>query len=270
MSEAVAPRDERNLLVEVVGAAAELALTFFRANAKAWTKAGNSPVTEADLAVDEFLRRQLLQARPRYGYLSEETEDDGSRLTSPRTFIVDPIDGTRVFIGNETDWTIPVAVVEAGRPIASVIFAPARGEIYHAEAGDGAYLNGEPINVAGTTSLAGATMAVSKRLFDMAGETPPKFRSEFHASLAYRLARVADGRLDGVAIKPNAKDWDIAAADLLVHEAGGALTDLDSNMPRYDRPGTGHGAMVAGPAAIHRELVRLVLQATGGTLRSRT
>ena len=264
MSEAVALRDERNLLVEVVGAAAELALTFFRANAKVWTKAGNSPVTEADIAVDELLRRQLRQARPSYGYLSEETEDDGSRLTSPRTFIVDPIDGTRAFVANDTDWTIPVALVEAGRPIASVIFVPARGEIYHAEADDGAYLNGEPIKVADTTKFAGATMAVSKRLFDMAGESPPKFRAEFHASLAYRLARVADGRLDGVAIKPDAQDWDIAAADLLVHEAGGALTDLDSHKPRYDRPGTGHGAMVAGPAAIHRELLQLALRATAG------
>lgn len=257
MREPIALEDERNLLVEAVGGAAELALTFFRANAKVWTKAGDSPVTEADIAIDDLLRHELLAARPDYGYLSEETEDDGSRLRSPRTFIVDPIDGTRAFIANATDWTIPIAVVEAGRPIVSVICAPARGEIFHAEAGDGAFLNGARIGVAGTASLGGATMAVSRRLFDLAGESAPKFRSLFHASLAYRLAQVADGRLDGVAIKPNAKDWDIAAADLLLHEAGGALTYLDLTVPRYDRPTTGHEALVAGPPPIHGELLRV-------------
>jgi myo-inositol-1(or 4)-monophosphatase len=258
VSEAVPYRAERDLLVEVVGAAAELALSFFRANAKVWTKVGNSPVTEADIAVDQMLHRELLAARPSYGYLSEETEDDGSRLTAERTFIVDPIDGTRAFVAGATDWTIPIAVVEAGRPIACALFAPAKGEIYHAERGAGAFRDGRPIKVSERTSLDGATLAVSKRLFDMADIVAPAgFKSVFHASLAYRLARVADGRLDGAAIKPDAQDWDLAAADLLVQEAGGRLTNLDLSQPRYDRPTTAHGPMVAAPPQLHGELVRL-------------
>jgi myo-inositol-1(or 4)-monophosphatase len=249
---------DRDLLLEVVGAAAELALSFFRANAKVWTKVGNSPVTEADIAVDLMLRRELRAARPTYGYLSEESADDGSRLTAPRTFIVDPIDGTRAFVAGATDWTIPIAVVEAGRPIACALCAPAKGEIYHAEHGAGAFRDGQRIHVSDRQSLEGATLAVSKRLFEIAKiAAPTGFRSVFHASLAYRLARVADGRLDGVAIKPNAQDWDLAAADLLVHEAGGRLTNLDRSPPRYDRPTTAHGPMVAAPPQLHGELLRL-------------
>jgi myo-inositol-1(or 4)-monophosphatase len=205
-----------------------------------------------------LLRKGLLAARPGYGFLSEESPDDGSRLTAPRTFIVDPIDGTRSFIAGATDWTIPIAIIEAGRPIASVVFAPARQEVYQAVQGEGASLNGKPIRVAATASLDGATLAVSKRLFELANvAAPSRFRSVFHASLAYRIARVADGRLDGAAIKPNARDWDLAAADLLVHEAGGKLTNLDLSPPRYDRPVTDHGPMVAAPPGVHGELVRL-------------
>ncbi len=258
MSEPVSYRAERDLLIEVTSAAAELALTYFRSDTKVWTKEGNSPVTEADIAIDHLMRSELLGARKGYGYLSEESKDDGSRLRAPRTFIVDPIDGTRAFVAGATDWTIPIAVVENGRPIASVLFVPARREIYHAERGGGAFRNGKPIAVSRREQFDGATMAVSRRFLQLAGaDTRIRIKSVFHASLAYRLARVADGRLDGVAIKPNAQDWDLAAADLLVHEAGGRLTNLDQSPPRYDRSGTDHGPMVAGPPAIHRELARL-------------
>ena len=262
MSDPVSLRTERDLLIEAIHAAAEVALSYFRTDAKVWTKSGDSPVTEADIAVDHFLRDALGAARPSYGYLSEESEDDGSRLTANRTFIVDPVDGTRSFIAGTTDWTIPIAVVEDGRPIACAVLAPARQEIFHAESGGGAFLNGEPISVSERSSVKGASMAVSKRLFEMAEvNPPPQFKSVFHASLAYRLARVADGRLDAAVIKPNARDWDLAAADLLVHEAGGKLTNLDQTKPRYDRPSTEHGAMVGASPGLHADLVRLASRA---------
>src|SRR5690606_27254377 len=120
------------------------------------------------------------------------------------TFIVDPIDGTRAFIAQATDWTIPIAVVEAGRPIAAVVVAPARSEIYRAIKGGGAFRNDQPISVSGRESLDGAKLAVSNRLLQSEAVDPPiRARSVFYASLAYRLARIADGRLDGAAIKPN-------------------------------------------------------------------
>lgn len=258
----VSLQSELELLVAAAEAAAEMALSFFRNDAKVWTKAGHSPVSEADIAIDHLLHDRLLEARPGYGYLSEETEDDGSRLVVPRTFIVDPIDGTRGFISGTTDWTIPIAVVEAGRPIAAVLIAPAREELYQAILGGGTYRDGERTEVSRRKDLDGATLAVSQRLLRSASVSDrARAKSVFHASLAYRLARVADGRSDGAAIKANARDWDLAAADLLVREAGGQLTYLDGKLPRYDRPETDHGPMVAGPPALCPLLARLTASA---------
>ncbi len=251
-------QQELDLLTTAAGEAAEIATGFFRNGARSWTKGANSPVTEADIAVDRLLHRLLLDARPGYGFLSEELEDDGSRLTAERTFIVDPIDGTRAFMAGATDWTIPIALVEAGRPIVCVVATPARHEFFRAIAGGGAFRNDEPVHVSARQQLDGAALAVSQRLLGAISDAAPiRATSVFYASLAYRLARVADGRLDGAAIKPNAQDWDLAAVDLLVHEAGGLLTNLDGSQPRYDRPETAHGAMVAGPPALCSELMRL-------------
>lgn len=259
MSSLPALRQDLDLLKSVIAEAETVALSFFRKDPRVWTKEGNSPVSEADIAVDALLRERFAAARPDYGYLSEESEDDGSRLRARRTFIVDPIDGTRAFIAGATDWTIPVGIVEDGRPVVAVLVAPSRGERYEAIVGEGAFRDGKAIHISARTSLEGATLAVSQRLLRSDPQaTPINARTVFHASLAYRLARVADGRLDGVAIKPDAKDWDLAAADLLVHEAGGQLCSVEGESPRYDRQETSHGAMVAGPPEINAELSRIV------------
>lgn len=262
MSAAPDLQAELDLLLDAAREAAELALGYFRNGAKSWTKGANSPVTEADIAVDVLLRKRLLAARPDYGFLSEESDDDGTRLTAPRSFIVDPIDGTRAFIAGATDWTVPIALVEGGRPVASVIIAPAREEVFRAIVGQGAYRDGQPIRVSGREDLDGSKLAVSKWLLQ-SDLVDPSIRAEsvFFASLAYRLARVADGRLDGAAIRPNAQDWDLAAVDLLVHEAGGFLSNIDGTTPRYDRPITGHGAMVAGSRQVCAKLQPIVAAA---------
>ncbi|MCC6734664.1 MAG: 3'(2'),5'-bisphosphate nucleotidase CysQ [Bauldia sp.] len=253
--------EDLDLLAAAVRAAAELALGFVGKAPKVWTKANASPVTEVDIAVETLLSEQLRAARPDYGWLSEETEDDGSRLAAPRTFIVDPIDGTRSFVQGGSDWTIPVAIVEKGRPMVAALANPRRGEFYTAISGGGAVMNGNRIHVSGRTTVSGATLAISRKLTrwsdDGAGEPP---RNKFYASLAYRLARVADGRLDGAAIKADAQDWDLAAADLLVHEAGGVLSDLGGAVPRYDRPGTSHPPLIAAPPAMADAMMRLMRQ----------
>ena len=94
--------------------AGELAMRYFRRDPQVWMKAGNSPVTEGDLAVDRLLRDRLSAARPDYGWLSEETADSSERLSALRTFVVDPIDGTRGFIAGSAEWCVSVAIVEDG------------------------------------------------------------------------------------------------------------------------------------------------------------
>ena len=108
-------------------------------------KADGTPVTNADLEVDALLKALLMAARPDYGWLSEETADDPARLARRRLFVVDPIDGTRAFIKDRPWWTVSIAVVEDGRPVAGVVHAPDVAETYQAATGGGARLNGAPI-----------------------------------------------------------------------------------------------------------------------------
>ncbi len=141
------PADDLKLILEAAREAGEIALSYYRRDPEVWFKEGNSPVSAADLAVDRFLRDKLLAARPDYGWLSEETADQPDRLKAQRTFVVDPIDGTRAFIGGKDIWCVSIAVVENGRTIAGVLDCPARREVFTAAAGQGAFANGSAIAV---------------------------------------------------------------------------------------------------------------------------
>ena len=104
--------DDLKLIVDAAKAAGEIGLKYFKKNPSTWTKGESSPVTEADIAIDAYLRDTLISARPTYGWLSEETEDNASRLAANKTFIVDPIDGTRGFIEGSENWVVSIALVE--------------------------------------------------------------------------------------------------------------------------------------------------------------
>jgi len=248
-----------SLLEEAAREAGELALGFFGREPETWFKDNKSPVSEADMAVDRFLGEKLLAARSNYGWLSEETADDKSRLGAERVFVVDPIDGTRAFLAGGEEWTISIAVVEDGRPVAGAVFCPVRKELFLAEAGMGAHLNESELKVAQRSEIAGANLTgphsiVSNRDVLAAGFV----RTDNIRSLAYRIALVAAARVDAAAARANAHDWDLAAADLLVQEAGGRLTDLAGTPIRYNRDSTRHPALIAAPAALH-DPARLVI-----------
>ncbi len=132
------------LLVETVREAGKIARKYFRGEYASWDKGGGNPVTEADIAIDRNLREVLLAARPNYGWLSEETEDDPARLTRDRVFIVDPIDGTVGFLKGRPHFTIVASVVHAGRPVSAAIYNPITEEMYEATYRNGARLNGDP------------------------------------------------------------------------------------------------------------------------------
>src|SRR3954468_2521190 len=102
------------LLADTVREAGALALSLFRTELKNWIKGASSPVSEADIAVNELLEARLRQARPEYGWLSEESADDRTRLDRRLLWVVDPIDGTRNYIAGKDDWCVSVALVENG------------------------------------------------------------------------------------------------------------------------------------------------------------
>lgn len=231
-------------LAEAVAAAGELALDYYRKGAQRWMKADQSPVTEADLAVDRFLRERLPPLVPDAGWLSEETVDTPERLAAHRLWIVDPIDGTRAFIERVPHWVVSVALVEAGRPIAGVVLNPCSGEVYAAEAGRGARLGGREIRASAGATLDGALVGGPKRLLDHLVPSGIRQAPWVHA-LANRFVRVASGRLDAALARIDAQDWDIAAADIILTEAGARMTSLEGAAPTYNRPTTKHGALIA-------------------------
>lgn len=243
------------LLREAAAEAGRIALRYFRKNPEVWMKGGTSPVSEADYAVDRFLRETLIAARPYYGWLSEETADSPHRLEARRTFVVDPIDGTRGFLEGRRDWCVCVSVVEQGRAIAGVLECPANEETYAAAVGGRATRNGAPIRVR-TPSPAIPEIAGPKPLFDkLPGELRDSMRrAAYIPSLAYRLAMIADGRLDGTFIKPNSHDWDLAAADVILREAGGEILTADGEAPRYAGEMVRHGLLVAGSGPLLQTL----------------
>ncbi len=246
-------------LERAVTEAGALALSKFGSPIRNWTKGASSPVCEADIEADLLLRDRLMRDAPGYGWLSEESTDDPARLAARRVWIVDPIDGTRGFISGRSDWAVSAALVEDGRPVVAALFAPATDELFLAVKGAGATRNGESIVAARGASLDGVRMAgPPRRLERLAAIAPgieivPKI-----FSLALRLARVAAGGLHAALAGPNSRDWDLAAADLLVHEAGGALTSLHGDPPIYNRPDPVHGALIAAGHARHAVLLDLV------------
>jgi myo-inositol-1(or 4)-monophosphatase len=254
--------DDLELLIGAAKEAGRIALGFFKQDPKAWTKAGDSPVTEADIASDRSLHGALTTARPDYGWLSEETADTPSRLSNRRVFIVDPIDGTRGFIEGNPDWCVSVAIVEDGVPIVGVLFVPAREELFEAVLGGGARLNGVPLHFGEPADLTALRLAGPIRhlkAFTKAGLGIVERR--YTPSLAFRIALVASNRVDLATARADANDWDLAAVDLLVHEAGGILCDLDGARLSYNQPDPRHPALIAAAPHLARTAARLVADA---------
>ena len=263
------PGTDLALLTQTVKTAGDIARRYFKHDPQIWDKGGGAgPVTEADLAVNEHLALQLGTARPDYGWLSEETEDDMGRLQTPRQFVVDPIDGTRSFIEGSGTWAHSVAVVENGAPIAAAVYLPIRDLLYTAAIGSGAHLNGTPITVSTRADLDGATVLSNKASFAdkhwSAGTPPNGLERHFRSSLAYRLCAVAEGRFDAMMTLRPTWEWDIAAGALIVAEAGGTVTDqtgnpLTLNNPHPQIPGVVAGGPIA--ATIRESLARTDLEA---------
>jgi myo-inositol-1(or 4)-monophosphatase len=236
-------------LAETVRAAGDVALKTFRQPLRQWIKGESSPVSEADIAVNEFLQERLLGLAGGIGWLSEETEVDPARLEAENVWIVDPID----------DWTISVALAARGRPTIGVVFAPVSQELFLAVAGRGATRNGATIAASAGRDMTGAKVVGPKRhinwLASLNANAIPMPRI---GSIALRLARVAQGVLDAAFAGGNSHDWDLAAADLLVHEAGGALTAITGETLTYNSSELVHGALLAAGQERHTALISMV------------
>lgn len=216
-----------------------------------WEKIPGSPVCEADIVVDTFLKQELKALLPSAGWLSEETVDHPERLDRGLCWLVDPVDGTRDFVHGRPGWCISVALVSAGRPLIGVLDAPARNEFWTATAGKGALLNGASVSASTRSRLAGSrvpTDSLPRVDQDLVMVDKPN-------SIALRIAMVADDRADLLATLRWGFEWDIAAATLIAREAGAAVSDAFGQPLAYNkRDPRAFGLLVTAPA-IHADAV---------------
>jgi myo-inositol-1(or 4)-monophosphatase len=247
-----APIDLERLLSRldaIVREAGEIALGYFRGGAaKRWSKHDDSPVTEADIAVDRFLAERLPPLVEGSAWLSEETADTTERLSRRHVWIVDPIDGTRAFIEGRPEWVVSAALVEHGAPVLGVVHNACEDETFAGARGAGAFRNGAQLRMDDVEGLTGLNIGGPQSLLSSLA-AHGVVKGQWRYALANRLVQVAGGGLDAALARPNAHDWDIAAAHVILEEAGGRLIGFDGAVPTYNRTGTRHGGLIAAAPA---------------------
>lgn len=251
-------RDDLALLTSAAHAASHIARRYFGAAPQVWDKGdGQGPVTEADLEIDTMLRARLMAARPDYGWLSEESADDPARLNTARSFIIDPIDGTRAFIDGQKGFAHALAVIEHGVPLAAVVYLPMLGLFYGAALGHGTHLNDQPVQMSARAGLSGAQVLAAKPQLQPQ-QWPggvPQIERHFRPSLAWRMALVAEGAFDAMLTLRPTWHWDIAAGALLISEAGGIATSGQGAHLRFDTDHPASDGVIAANPALHAALL---------------
>jgi len=248
---------ELALLMEAVRAAGAAALEFYGNEPRVWHKDDRSPVSEADHAADAVLKSLLTAARPDFGWMSEESGFAAASGPKEPIWIVDPIDGTRAFLKERPEWAVSAALVEDGRPVAAAVFNPAADLFFTAMKGGGAHLNGAAIHASQRATIAGARILAHDSALRGRRWAMPWPDMELHRvnSIAYRICLVAGGKFDAALSTSMKSDWDLAAADLIVHEAGGRLSAFNGATFVYNRAGFRHDNVVCAGAILHAKLI---------------
>lgn len=251
---------EHNLVKGSILEAGKLALKWFKKDPEQWEKDDGSLVSKADIEVNDLLNKLLKNKNPEFGWLSEENEDDKSRLNKKITFVVDPLDGTKAFLEGKKEFSISVAIVKNGLPISGIVFSPSTGEIFEAEKNKGSWRNNKKVIISNYKKLEKCKMIAFKPMFSHpAWKKPwPKMDVENRNSIAYRMALVASGQYDAMMALNSKNDWDIAAGDLLISEAGGNVTLHTSKKIIYNTENTKKPSVIGANKAIHEKIIKRV------------
>lgn len=223
------------------------------------TPADRTVVTLADIEADRTLRQHLRDGFPEYGWLSEETRGDGTRLRLDHIWIVDPIDGTREFVMKIPEFVVSVALVERGMPILAVVYNPSTDDLYEAVRGGGTKRNDQLVHcnhvLEGKPKVEVSRSDIEKDLFagyELYVELRPV------GSIAYKLARLSAGLADATLSVTPKNEWDLAAGVLLVSEAGGKIEDLSGQLHKFNRPSTLVNGVVAASAPSYNPVIGAV------------
>lgn len=245
------------LAAEIAGNGGRIAMAYFGKSPAKWQKDDGSPVSAADMAVNAYLKGVIAAARPDDGWLSEECPDTASRLQHRRVWVIDPIDGTRDFLRGRSGWAVSVALVEDGVVVAAVLSAPAQKRLYAAGLGRGATLNGKRLAVSGLAALDGVRLPIDQANL-AASYWPSPWPGTAVAkpnSLALRMAMLAANEADAWMEGRSIAEWDVAAASLILSEAGGTLTDRHGAALRFNQPQPIFHGLAAATPALHGEVL---------------
>ncbi len=229
-----------------------------------------NPVTETDRAAEALIVLRIQESFPNHRVLAEEGGGDPWHEAGPPIWVIDPLDGTNNFAHGFPHVAVSLALLQDGVPLVGVVHDPLRGETFAAALGEGAMLDGKPIRVASVAALADALVATGfpydrRTAADNNAQRVDHFvrRSQGvrrAGSAALDLAYVACGRLGGfweIGLRP----WDVAAAVLLIREAGGSVTDF-----RGGEDCLSGESVVASNGRIHEEMLRVIAQGAGAPL----
>ena len=233
--------------------------TTLKNNIQVTYKSESQPLTNADKEIDDYLKTYFRTHTPDFGWLSEESQDDKSRLNKDFFWCLDPIDGTRSYINKKPEYTISLALIEKSQPVIGHILNPETKEYFYAEKNNGAFCNEKKITVNNSSKLDECKIAISsseiRKLESYEIFKTKKIKKI--GSIAYKVALVAKGEIDIAVSFSKKNDWDLAAADLIIKEAGGNLKDLNGNDIYYNKASTKIKSVLACNSSIINNLTNL-------------
>lgn len=251
--------NEMTVLLQAMREAGAAILNLQKTGFEIAKKANNDIVTQADLLANAILKRELSGQFPEYGWLSEESIDDASRMHCARVWVVDPIDGTKEFATGIPEYAISVALVEHGQPILSAVFNPAMGELFHASKGQGAWLGSKKLSHAGLMATDNLMLLASRSEYKR-GEWKTfqqSHRVSQVGSIAYKLALIAAGIAHATFSLGPKNEWDVAAGALLVTEAGGVVTNKHRQALQFNRQDVKVDGIIATTAETYEQVLAL-------------
>ena len=258
--------EQLETLCAIAQTAGQQVMAVYAQDFASWQKDDASPLTEADLRADRAIRAGLETAFPEIFVWSEESVSAGTRDTDT-FFLVDPLDGTKEFVQRSGEFTVNIALIHQGQPIAGVVFAPATGELFYAAQGLGAWQQqptgavplrvaptrtDAPIRILGSRSHGGPALAAWLAQLPVAHDFVA-------AGSSLKFCRIAQGQADLYPRFGPTSQWDTAAAQCVLEQAGGRVTDFAGQRLRYglQRPVLNPEFLAVGDAQSLQHLVPL-------------
>lgn len=248
-------KNELKSAIDAAREAGSIIMQYYKSKYEIRDKSYHNPVTTADNAADKYLRETLTKEYPNYGWLSEETVDSAERLQNSRTWVVDPLDGTKEFIEGVPHFVVSIALVDDGEPVIGVLYNPASKELFSATRGMGAFLDGKKISC--STLLNFKEMVILNSRSETRNGLWKPYSNDFKeqraiGSVAYKLGLTSAAKADVFASLRPKNEWDVCAGHCIIREAGGEMATLYGNPITYNNEKT---LITPGIIAAHKNIL---------------